>query len=283
MTQKSLAAAVILSAAALNVSQSVADDWKDKTISPVSNPLFFEDPQVNSEVRPIFAYHQIDDKFIGGHANYYALQLRYAVNDRFAIIATKDGFIQLRSDALPHQDGWANIGAGVKYALIDDKKDEFILTPGLKIELPTGNKDVFQGNGSGVWDLFLSSSKGFGNLHLTGSGGVRLPNDWDAETASAHYSLQLDYYTCQYFIPFVGFNGFTVLSEAKGLALNVEGFDLINFGSQHAEGFSQVVFATGLRSRLTKSVDLGFSFETSVTKPEGLFDSRYTVDLIWRF
>jgi hypothetical protein len=285
MMHKPFATAAILTAAALNLatSSSAADDWKEKTISPVSNPLFFEDPQINSEVRPIFAYHAIDDKFIGGHANYYALQLRYAVTDRLAIIATKDGYIQLRSKALPNKDGWADIGGGLKYALVDDKEHQFILTPGLKIEVPSGNERVFQGNGSGEWDLFLSSSKGFGDFHLTGSGGVRLPNDWDAETASAHYSLQLDRYFCQYFIPFVGFNGHTVMSEGKAQPFHIEGFDLINFGSQHAEGFTQIVFSTGLRSRLVKNVDVGFSYETSVTRPEGLFDHRYTFDLIWRF
>ncbi len=283
MTHKSIAAAAAISTAALNLSHSLAGDWKDKTISPVANPLFFEDPQINSEVRPIYAYHEIDENFIGGHANYYALQLRYAVNDRLAIIATKDGYIQLRSRDLPHEDGWADIGAGLKYAIIDDKANNFILTPGFKLELPAGQDEVFQGNGAGEWDLFVSSSKGWGNFHVTGSGGFRLPNNWDQETASAHYSLQLDYYTCQYFIPFVAANGFTVLSEANALPLSIEGFDLINFGSQNAGGFTQIVFAAGLRSRIVKNVDVGFAFETSMTKPEGLFDSRYTVDLIWRF
>jgi hypothetical protein len=282
MMHKPLVAA-LLAAATIAGPTAVAADWKEKTISPVANPLFFEDPQINSEVRPIFAYHRIDESFIGGHAKYYAMQLRYAVTDRLAIIATKDGYIQLRSRALPHEDGWADIGAGLKYAVIDDKENNFILTPGLKIELPTGNRDVFQGNGKGEWNLFVSSSKGWGNFHVTGGGGVRLPNDWDEETASAHYSLQLDYYTCPYFIPFVAANGFTTLSEAERIPLEVEGFDLINFGSSRADKFTQVTFATGWRSRVLKNLDLGFAFETSMTRPEGLFDNRYTFDVIFRF
>jgi hypothetical protein len=44
-----------------------------------------------------------------------------------------------------------------------------------------------------------------------------------------------------------------------------------------------VTFAAGFRSRLLKDVDVGFAYETSVTSPRGLFDNRYTVDLIWRF
>lgn len=259
-----------------------AEDWKTKTISPVANPLFFEDPQINSEVRPVFAYHEISDDFVDGFARYYALQLRYAITDRLAVIATKDGYIQLRIPGL-REDGWADIGAGLKYALIDDKENQFILTPGFKIELPTGNRDVFQGNGKGEWDVFVSAGKGFDNFHILANAGVRLPNDWDEETASMHYSLHFDYYVHQYFIPFIAASGHTVLSEAERTPFDVEGFDLINFGAAEAKGRTQVVFAGGFRSRLIEDVDVGVSYETSLTRPEGLFENRITADLIWRF
>ena len=32
--------------------QSADADWKATTISPVANPIYFEDPQIDSEVRP---------------------------------------------------------------------------------------------------------------------------------------------------------------------------------------------------------------------------------------
>lgn len=281
-----LSASALLAAASFQMQAADSDDWKAKTISPVTNPLFFEDPQVNSEIRPIFVYHQLDDDFLtgGGNVRVYAVQARYAVTDRLAIIATKDGYIEFNPKAaLPKADGWADIGAGLKYAVIDDKENQFILTPGFKFELPTGNQRVFQGNGKGEWDVFVSAGKGFNDLHLTANTGVRLPNDWSEETASAHYSLQLDYYTCQYFIPFIAANGFTVLSEADQLPLNVEGFDLINFGSSNAEGFTQITLGAGFRSRLLDSLDIGFAFEKGVSKPRGIFDERYTVDMIWRF
>jgi hypothetical protein len=271
----------------LQTTSLAADDWKDKTISPVTNPLFFEDPNITSEVRPIFLYHRIDDDFVtgGGNVRVYAIQARYALTERLALIATKDGYVEFnpRNNAIPKADGWADIGAGLKYALIDDRENDFILTPGFKLELPTGNQRVFQGNGKGEWDLFVSAMKGWNNLHVTGGGGVRLPNDWDAETSSAHYSLQVDYYTCQYFIPFAAVNGFTVLSEAEEIPLTVEGYDLINFGSSEAGGFTQVTGGVGFRSRILQNLDVGFAYETSLSKPRGLFDDRYTVDVIWRF
>ncbi|HYE31553.1 MAG TPA: hypothetical protein VEH27_09000 [Methylomirabilota bacterium] len=276
------AVAALVTQAALHPSAQ-AQDWKEKVIEPVANPLFFEDPHINSEVRPLFVHHNIDNGFItgGGEARVYAMQLRYALTERLALIATKDGFIEFSGNGLG--DDWADLAAGLKYALIDDRENQFVLTPGLKIELPTGNSRVFQGNGQGEWDFFVSSAKGIGNFHVTGSVGARVPNDFSEETSSAHYSLQLDYFAHRYFIPFVVANGFTVLSEADGPALDVEGYDIINFGSSAAGGFTQVTAGVGFRSRVHENVDLGFAYEKAVTTPKGLFDNRFTVDLVWRF
>lgn len=262
-----------------------AEDWKDKAISPVTNPLFFESPLIQSEVRPLAVWHNVDNSFAtgGGEVRVFAAQLRYAITDRLAFIATKDGYIDADFPGGADPDGWADIAGGLKYALIDDAARELMVTAGLKLEFPTGNTRVFQGNGDGEWNPFVSAIKGFGNFHVVGSAGVRLPNDWNDETASAHYSLQLDYYTCRWFIPFVAGNGFTVLSEAKGPALKVEGYDLINFGSSDAKGFTQITLGAGFRSRLHKNVDFGFAYEFGATDPKGLFDDRYTVDFIFRF
>jgi hypothetical protein len=279
------ATALLLSCCdALAASANAPAGWKEQAISPVANPLFFESPLIQSEVRPIFVYHNISDDFIGGFARVYALQLRYALTERLAVIATKDGFIQLRPRVGGlRADGWADIGAGLKYALIDDKEHNFILTPGLKYELPSGNRRVFQGNGDGEFNVFVSAMKGWDKVHATASVGGRIPVNFDDETSSLHYSLQLDYHLCQWFIPFVVANGHTVLSEADGPAFEVEGFDLINFGASKAGGFTQVAVGTGFRSRLCKWADFGFAYEKGVTRPKGLFEDRFTVDMILRF
>lgn len=262
-----------------------ADDWKDKTIAPVSNPVFFEDPHIRSELRPLFAQHYIDEGFItgGGEVRLYAVQLRWAITERLAFIATKDGFIQFEPDAGNSEDGWADIAGGFKYALIDKRDAEFILTPGFTFEVPTGNERVFQGNGKGEWNVFVSTAKGFGNLHLTANAGARIPNNMKQETAQLHYSGQVDYYTCQWFIPFVVANGFTVLSEGEALPLDSEGYDLINFGSSNAKGDTFATIGAGFRSKLTKSLEVGFAYDKAFINPKGLFDDRFTVDFIIHF
>jgi len=279
-----MAVAVFSCSSALAAEAGSSTDWKKKAISPVANPLFFESPLIESEARPIYMHHKISDDFVGGFARIYAVQLRYAVTERLGIIATKDGYIQLRPGvAALRNSGWADIGAGLKYALIDKPEHIFILTPGFKFELPSGNRGVFQGNGDGEFNLFVSAMKGWGDFHATASVGGRIPVDDDAETSSVHYSAQLDYHACHWFIPFAVVSGQTVVSEARRTPFEVEGFDLINFGASNADGFTQIAVGGGFRSRFCRWADLGFAYERGVTRPEGIYDDRLTVDMIIKF
>jgi hypothetical protein len=262
-----------------------AVDWKEHTISPVANPIFFEDPIIRSEIRPIFAHHNIDSGFVtgDGDAQLYALQLRYAITDRLAFIAVQDGYFDVHTDNLGDLGGWMDVAAGFKYALIDDTANQFILTPGFTFFIPLGNEEVFQGRGSGEWNVFVSAAKGFDDFHLTTNVGLRFPNDTDEQSTILHYSLMADYYVCQWFIPFVVGNGWTVLADGNGLPIDSEGYDVINFGSSRSSGTTQMTLGGGFRTRITSNVDLGFAYEKAVISPEGLTDDRFTFDVSIRF
>lgn len=275
-------ATVVLTVAGL---PARGEDWTSQAIAPVTNPIFFESPLIQNEVRPIFAYHRLDRGLLGVDADVrlYALQLRYAVNDRLAIIATKDGYIDLDPAVGPGVHGWADLAVGVKYAVYKDDEHQAIVTPGITITIPTGNQNVFQGTGSGEINLFVSAEKGWGKLHATANIGGRIPVDFDKNTANIRYCGMLDYYVCRWFIPFATINAYTTLSEGKGLPLTSEGFDLINFGSSKASGRTQAACGLGFRSRLHERVDLGFAYERGFAPNNDIFKDRFTVDLIWRF
>ena len=278
---------LVAGAVALILSQSntaQGESWKDNTIAPVTNPFYFEAAQVNTELRPVFIHHEIPSSFLGdGDTNAYGVQARWAVNDRLALIATKGGICDLDMPAAGiNETGWADLGFGLKYAAVDDEEKQLLITPGLKLELPSGSGGIFQNNGDGEWNVFVSAMKGFDDLHFTGSVGARIPNDNDEESSFLHWSAQVDYYTCKWFIPFIAFNSFTVLSGGDG-ATPVEGYDLINFGSAAAEGDTYSAIGFGFRSRLHDRVDLGLSYENGVGSNEGIMDERYIVDMVIRF
>lgn len=275
--------------------------WINDTISPVTNPIYFEDPRITSELRPVYMYHSLPNTFdyyggkvpLGGDVQVFALQIRYAFTDRLALIATKDGYIEYQPkhsnglQTLEHHYGFADIAAGLKYALLDDQENQFILTPGFTITLPTGSSDVYQGYGAGEWNLFASAEKGWDKFHITGNTGFRIPNNFAEQTAQLHYSGQLDYHLSQYFIPFFAANGYTILSNGNhnrlGVPLNTELYDLINSGSTEARGTTQFTIGGGARSRLLNNLDVGVSYEVGVVHPVGIFESRVTADVIWRF
>lgn len=281
------------------VAKAEDQDWKAGLISPVANPIYFEDARITSEVRPIFMQHWLPSRFdinggsvaLDGYVRVTALQLRYAITEKLGFIATKDGYIEFKpKGALQnnHAYGWADLAAGFKYALVDSAENQLLITPGLTITIPTGDDEVMQHDGEGEWNLFVSAAKGFDDLHLLGNLGVRIPNDDNEQTTQLHYSLQLDYRTCDYFIPFVCLNGYTVLSEGEdrllgAVPLNTEMYDLINFGSTDAKGDTFIVLGAGFRSNLTKDLSVGVAYETGTSTRQGIFDSRLTIDSILRF
>lgn len=290
-----------LGALALTSSSSMAGNsentnWLDHTISPVANPIFFEDAKINSEIHPLYMWHNLPSRIdykggslpLGGQVQVIAVQARYAITDRLAFIATKDGYVQFQPDqTLDAQYGWADLAAGVKYALIKDDDSQLVITPGLVVTIPTGNRSVLQGHGAGEENIFISGIKGFGDFHILGNVGVRVPNNWAADTCQAHYSLQADYYVGKYFIPFVALNGYTVLSEGShnvlGVPMQTEMYDLINSGATAAGGRTQLTLGVGFRSRILNNLDFGLAYESGLANPKGIFDSRVTVDMVFRF
>jgi hypothetical protein len=280
-----LAAVSLSTATADTPAPAEAADWKANTIAPVTNFVFFEDAVIRSEIRPIFAYHTIDNGFItsGGHATLYAVQLRYAATKRLGLIATLDGHFDIDSPVLD-VDGWMDLAVGFKYALIDDAANQFLLTPGLTFHIPTGDREIFQGRGGGEFRPFVSFQKGYGNLHVSGNVGLRIPVTNNEQNLVANYGLMVDYYTCRWFIPFVSANFWTNLNDGTNVpGLRSNGYDVINFGGGNANGVTQGMLGIGFRSRILDNVDLGFAYEIAAVRPYGLTNNRVTVDMSVRF
>ncbi len=103
-----------------------SDHCFDDFISPMINPVFFEDPRTLTELRPIYIRHETPNRLgtlglPGGNIQLFAAQFRIALTERLSLIATKDGYIVSDiggplGDLL--DDGWADVSAGLKYNLL---------------------------------------------------------------------------------------------------------------------------------------------------------------------
>ena len=268
---------------------------------PISNPTLFDLALPGTNVHPIFIYHGLPNSVslangatapLGGDVEVYALQFEIALNDRLSIVATKDGYIDMNPDAtLTDESGFANLGAGVKYAFILDPSTGTAVSGTATVEVPTGNSDVFQGQGKGAVNLILNGLKLVDQWQFAGSVGAHVPFSHDQSTSS-FVSTHVSYEVCKWFTPLVELNWFHVwdagdndtLTAVSGL-VDFEGNDFFNLGAANShENRDLVTAAFGFRSRITDQIDIGAAYEIPLTNDEeSLWDERVTVDLIWKF
>lgn len=266
---------------------------------PISNPTYFDLALPITNIHPIVIYHGLPDQInaagtqvpLGGDVEVYALQFEIAVNDRLSIVASKDGYVDMNPDnTLGDTEGFANLAAGVKYAFLLDPVSRTAVSGTLGFEVPTGNSDVFQGEGDGAINLTVSALKLLDDWQFAGSIGTQIPFS-DQLSTELWMSGHVSYEVSRWFIPLVEVNWFHVLDAGDGSSSLVssitefEGGDFFNLGASNAaENRDFVSAAFGFRSRLCDSVDAGLAYEIPLTNQNNsLMEERVTLDLVWRF
>jgi hypothetical protein len=255
-------------------------------ISPMTNPVYFEDPRTLTEARPIFIQHKIPLRapLAGGDVQIYAVQLRAALSENLSVIATKDGFIVSGANG-PAQDGWANVNAGLKYNLYKDYDLQRIVSAAVVFEMPVGSTRALQGNGSGVFDLILTGAAQINEYWRTVSAvGIKLPSDVVDNSQSAYWSLHFDrtlgtkgwYFLTEY-------NWYHWLRSGEGGIPGIEGLDFYNFGSTGVAGHDIVTGSIGLKYKPNAYREYGVCWEAPLTDRRDILDNRLTVDAIFRF
>ncbi|MDA7980103.1 MAG: hypothetical protein MPJ50_15155 [Pirellulales bacterium] len=254
-------------------------------VSPITNPVFFEDPRTLTEARALFINHSLPDTLGGGDVQVYALQLRAALNDRLSVIAIKDGFVVGQPNA-PHDDGWADIGIGFKYLLWADCCQQRLLAGGITYEVPNGQRRALQGNGDGEFNAFLSgAARLWDAVNWMGIIGVRVPTDHNEENQILYYSNHISRrFGCSNIYLVSETNVYHYLRSGNQTALaGIGGLDLYNFGSTGVAGNTVVTSAWGVKFKPDPSTEIGLAFEVPVTNREDVLDDRLTVDWIFRY
>lgn len=251
---------------------------------PIGNPLYFETPFINTSARFLFLHHEFPNKSTlqGGYVDVYALQLRLALTERLALIATKDGFSDLHADILPDDAGWNDVAFGLKYALIVDRENDFVLTPGVRYQFLNGDNGVLQGLSQEL-SPFISVAKGFGDLKLTGNFTYRFGLDggkgndvaqWDVSAAYDLSSIGL-----KGLAPMVELHGLHYTRDGKILPLDVGGLDYSNIGATDVAGNTVIWLGVGGRWKLTPQASIGGTYEFALTNRTDIMNDRIMLDL----
>lgn len=286
-------------------STSVSGGFED-AIRPVTNPTLFDSALPQTMIRPIFITQNLSDFHrtslgnvpVGGDAQVYALQFEYALNERFSLVASKDGYIDYKPNGTLLRDagGFANIAAGFKYAFILDPEQGQALSTIVTVEVPTGNRDVWQGSGKGAINLGLAHLKLIDGFQFQNGVNLHVPfSETDSLVASA--STHISYEIAPGFHPFIEASVFQVLEDGNGTnnfkgqggdlvpsVAQFEGGDLINLGSADSRGSTIVTGAAGLRYKFNAHNSIGAAYEIPLTKEENnLMQDRVTVDYVLTF
>jgi hypothetical protein len=183
----------------------------------MSNPLENIDPRSLTQVWPIFlgSWVETPQALPNANAQIYGAGLNLALTDRLSVGLNQGGYAAIHIDRGNFlgrnwggsRTGWLNLGGFAQYTLIEDVPDQFLLTAGLRVVVPSGSAEVFQGKGPVQMAPYFTVGKEFGDFHVLATGGYQFPTgSGNADINLFYLNAHLDYQLFGWVYPLVELN-----------------------------------------------------------------------------
>jgi len=255
---------------------------EQESVHPLTSPYHNEDAFVTTDVRAWFAAHSFPSEIAlgGGDAYTAAAQVRVALTSRLQLVAYKDGYLWVDTPAVD-DEGWVDVAAGLKYAIIQDFESQFHWAAGAGYEFPWGDASVFQNDGE--FRLFTGVNKGFDRLHLGANFNYFIADHKDEDDGNSDrfsWHFHADYWVTEWFSPVLEVNGFHVTSAGTS-GLQFHGADVLNLGLGEDDGL--ITVAPGVEFRPIPHLGLRAAFEFPVTDEEDIYGTRWTFSAVYSF
>lgn len=277
-------------------------------INFISNPIQNIDPRAVTALYPIFesAWVSTVPALPNGDIQVYGAALTGALSDRLAVGLNQGGladanfsrdqakrivsdprFKNLRADiqarlaniaAGGERDGLLNVGGFAQYTFIEDVPNQFLLTGGLRLEVPCGSHEVFQGYGPAEMSTYLTAGKEFGDYHVLGTFGYQFPIGPGSDNEHFFYAnFHFDRRCFGWLYPLIEFNClYHDVSVSRNLSLPTrEGF--IDFGDFSSTGNSVYMAAGANAVIVPERLEIGAVYTTNLA---GQFNVNMNVMLI---
>lgn len=258
----------------------------EKFPRPIGSPLYFEDPFINTDLRPLLLHHEFprDSLMNGGDLTVQAVQARLALTDRLQFIATQDGHSDLEADALPEGEGWNDLAAGLKYAFYVDHENLAIASVGVRWTLSNGSRDVFKGIEDEI-SVFVTGARKFGKLHVIADVVGRITTHHSQGNDSISWDMNFSYELCEGFFPLVEYHGFYYLSNGSRIEVRDGLLDYGNLGAGDVAGSSAHWGTVGFRWQFKEGVSWGTGYGVPLNRASNndIFKSRFTTNLVFTF
>jgi hypothetical protein len=254
---------------------------EQKAVRPISAPYFHEDSFVTTDLRAWYLTHDLDT--VEGDVTVAALQVRLALTESLQLVAYKDGYTDFEGGALVGADGWNDIGAGIKWAFLQDWENQLHAAVGIGYEFGFGDDEVLQDTDE--LRLWASVNKGFDKLHLGATVNYIIAEDnednafGNADIVTVH--LHADYYLTEWLSPVVEVNGYFV-QDAGSADAGFSGVDAVSVGGGEDEDTITGVLGLELRPFCENSA-IRVAYETELSDNVGLFGDRWTFSAIYEF
>jgi len=265
-------------------------------VPPIGQLIFNETPLITTELRPFYIYHEIPNSFPsnGGRVHAVGVQLRAAITERLGFIATKDAWTDINfDDNLKDEEGFLNVTAGFKYAVLYQPENDTFLTVGLRYEAPIGNlktaikgapdTDItLQGNGDGMIDVFVTGVRPIGEkASIQASLGYDGAIDSEKNSSFLHAHLHGDYEIVKNLYGVLELNMIATADHGDEIDIgSFEGEDVFNFGNENSNTIFP--FAVGARYRVTDNFIVGSAYEFPLDHKD-ITQQRVYVDAIVHF
>lgn len=249
----------------------------------ISNPVESIDPRAVTEMYPIFesAWTSAFPPLSAGNLQVYGAGLTVALGERLAVGLNQGGFVVSRfRDG--HHDGWLNLGGFAQFTFIEDVEDQFLVTGGMRVTVPSGESSVFQGHGRAQLAPYLTAGKEFGEFHVLATAGYQFPaGSGDRETNLFYANLHIDRRVCCWLYPLVEFNtSYHTTTVNLNLPTRRDFFDL---GTFEATG-NIVTVAAGFDAVIVpERFEIGVVYMTPIASQHGFDFDAVLVRMTFRY
>jgi len=272
-----------------------SDHCFDEFVSPVSNPFLAEDPRTLTEIRPVFLYQTIPNSnplYSGGNIQFFGLQARLALTQRFSIVMNKLGGVAINPGSgtlVGSSSGFSEIWIGPKYTWYREDQTGTVSALGLILQVPSGPGSIYQNTGSLSLVPYISVAQrlgktSWGTFNFMDTFGVALGTN-SARSNYFYNSAHIDFDVANWnrIFPMLELNWFHYTSNGSARPnLGFEGTDIANTGAAQS-GMNFLSLAVGGRYKFSEAVQAGLSLDFTLIGGNALQNFRLGTDVIWRY
>lgn len=262
--------------------QATTNNEQIPGVRPVSAPYFNEDSYITSDLRAWYLTHSFYGDTLGGSVSVAALQVRLGLTENLQLVAYKDGYTKF-DNTLNDEEGWNDIGAGLKWAFYQNWEKQLHVAAGIGYEFALGDDNALQDTTE--LRLWVSVNKAFKKHHFGATLNYQYAGDTsegalgNADLLIAH--LHYDYELTDWLSLVTEINGYFVLDGGAG-AVPFSGVDAVSVAGGEDE--DTITGAIGVELRpFDFPLAIRGAYETELTDNVSLFGHRWTFSAVYTF